>query len=319
MSVIASILGIIIGGAMVIYGADRLTEGSVALARRLKMSEMVIGLTIVAFGTSMPEFVISLVSGIKGSADLAVGNIVGSNIFNTLMIVGMSALVCPITIARTTIKKDIPFTVIASIIMIILCYGNGWSNTTGSQLTAIDGFILLFLFVAFMFITLKSNHNTPQNTDKIKENTTLTRTVIYIIEGLMLLIVGSEIFVNSAKEIALSLNVSESVIGLTIVACGTSLPELATSVVAAKKGRSELAIGNVLGSNVFNILWILGFTSLICPLNIQGMNITDFAVMLGSILLVWLFAFTSYKIKRWEGAVLVTIFLLYTIYLIIKA
>ncbi len=314
MSVIASILGIIIGGAMVIYGADRLTEGSVALARRLKMSEMVIGLTIVAFGTSMPEFVISLVSGIKGSADIAVGNIVGSNIFNTLMIVGMSALVCPITIARTTVKRDIPFTVLASILMI-----NVWSYTKGSQLTAIDGSILLLLFTAFMFITFKGNSNSIQNNGEIKKNITLFHTIIYIILGLILLIGGSEIFVSYAKKIALSLNVSESVIGLTIVACGTSLPELATSVVAAKKGRSELAIGNVLGSNVFNILWILGFTSLICPLNIQGMNITDFAVMLGSILLVWLFAFTSYKIKRWEGAVLVTIFLLYTIYLIIKA
>ena len=314
MSVIASILGIIIGGAMVIYGADRLTEGSVALARRLKMSEMVIGLTIVAFGTSMPEFVISLVSGIKGSADIAVGNIVGSNIFNTLMIVGMSALVCPITIARTTVKRDIPFTVLASILMI-----NVWSYTKGSQLTAIDGSILLLLFAAFMFITFKGNSNSIQNNGEIKKNTILFHTIIYIILGLILLIGGSEIFVSCAKKIALSLNVSESVIGLTIVACGTSLPELATSVVAAKKGRSELAIGNVIGSNVFNILWILGFTSLICPLNIRGMNITDFAVMLGSILLVWLFAFTSYKIKRWEGAVLVTIFLLYTIYLIIKA
>ena len=287
-----------------LVGADRLTEGASSLARRFGVPEMVIGLTIVACGTSAPEFFVSLMSALNGTPDMAVGNVVGSNIMNTMLIVGCAAMVAPMVISPSTVKKDIPFSVGASFLLVLLA-------SFDSAISRLDGIILLVAFAVFMGYTLYQAKGNGNVNDNDNENLPLTThyspltSIIWILLGLAGLVFGSNLFVDSASSVAAELGVSESVIGLTIVAGGTSLPELATSVVAARKGQSAIAIGNVIGSNVFNILLILGATATISPLQMEGITLVDIGVMLGSITLVWLFSFTRYTVERWEGAVLV--------------
>lgn len=301
---ILNILFIVIGIVLVLWGADRLTDGAVAVAEKMKMPQIVIGLTIVAMGTSMPEFCVSLISALKGTSDLAVGNIVGSNIFNTLLIVGVSALVAPMSIMKTTVRKDIPFALVASALLLIMCLDG--------DISRIDAAILFVMFLIFMYITLRGAK--AQGTDveeKEKKPMPTWLSVVWILVGLACLIGGSNLFVDGATAVATKLGVSEAFIGLTIVAGGTSLPELATSVVSARKGNSGIAIGNVLGSNVFNILAILGLTGVISPMTLKGITMTDLSMMVISIILIWLFSFTKYKIERWEGAILTAVFVGY--------
>ena len=299
---------IIIGVAMVLKGADFLTEGAAALARRVNIPEIVIGLTIVAAGTSAPELFVSLVSALKGTPDLAVGNVVGSNTMNCMLIVGCAAMVAPMTISRSTVKKDIPFAVGASVLLMLLALN--------SFLGRFDGILLLAGFVSFMVYSLRQakNGQGDATTEEKQQNPWLS--VLYIVLGLVGLVIGSNLFVDHASSLALALGISEGVVGLTVVAGGTSLPELATSVVAARKGQSAIAIGNVIGSNVFNILLILGLTATISPLQIEGITTIDMAVMLISVTLVWLFSFTRYTVERWEGAALVGGYLVYLAWLI---
>ena len=300
---VLDVLYIIIGVTLVLVGADRLTEGASALARRFGVPEIVIGLTIVACGTSMPEFFVSLMSALNGTPDMAVGNVVGSNIMNTMLIVGCAAMVAPMVISPSTVKKDIPFSVGASILLVMLAID--------SVIGRIDGIVLLVGFAVFMAYTLwQAKREKTESADTVRQQNPWL-SVLYIALGLAGLVFGSNLFVDSASSVATSLGVSESVIGLTIVAGGTSLPELATSVVAARKGQSAIAIGNVIGSNVFNILLILGATAAISPLQMEGITLVDIGVMLGSITLVWLFSFTRYTVERWEGALLVLGFLSY--------
>ncbi|MBQ8152264.1 MAG: calcium/sodium antiporter [Prevotella sp.] len=294
---------IIAGVAMVLYGADRLTEGASALARRMNVPEIIIGLTIVAAGTSAPELFVSLVSALKGTSGMAIGNVVGSNTMNAMLIVGCAAMVAPMTISKSTVRKDIPFAVFASVLLPLLALD--------SFLGRIDGVILLAGFAAFMYYTLlqaKGGKAEPA-TDIKTVNPWMSAFFVFL--GLALLVIGSNIFVDSASRVAYSLGISEGVVGLTIVAGGTSLPELATSVVAARKGQSAIAIGNVIGSNVFNILMILGLTATISPMQIQGITMIDFSLMLGSVVLVWLFSRTKYTVERWEGLLLVVGYLVY--------
>lgn len=311
---ILNVLFILVGIVLVLWGADRLTDGAVAVAEKMKMPQIVIGLTIVAMGTSMPEFCVSLVSALKGTTDLAVGNIVGSNIFNTLLIVGVSAWVAPMIILKSTVRKDIPFALFASVILLIMCLDGNISR--------LDAGILFVLFLVFMYVTLKGtktkDDDTTAKTDSIEDNKKPMATwlsIVWIIVGLACLIGGSNLFVEGATKVAEHIGVSEAVIGLTIVAGGTSLPELATSVVSARKGNSGIAIGNVLGSNVFNILAILGVTGVITPMHLQGITMLDLSMMVFSTLLVWLFSFTKYKIARWEGVVLTIVFIGYMVVL----
>lgn len=311
---ILNVLFILVGIVLVLWGADRLTDGAVAVAEKMKMPQIVIGLTIVAMGTSMPEFCVSLVSALKGTTDLAVGNIVGSNIFNTLLIVGVSAWVAPMTILKSTVRKDIPFALFASVILLIMCLDGNISR--------LDAGILFVLFLVFMYVTLKGAKTKEDDTtakiesieDK-KKPMAVWLSIVWIIVGLACLIGGSNLFVEGATKVAEHIGVSEAVIGLTIVAGGTSLPELATSVVSARKGNSGIAIGNVLGSNVFNILAILGVTGVITPMHLQGITMLDLSMMVFSTLLVWLFSFTKYKIARWEGVVLTIVFIGYMVVL----
>ncbi|MBQ8487928.1 MAG: calcium/sodium antiporter [Prevotella sp.] len=308
---VADFLFIIIGVVLVLWGADRLTEGASALARRMRVPEIVIGLTIVAAGTSAPELFVSMASALKGTPDMAVGNVVGSNIFNTLLIVGCSALVAPMVIAPSTVKKDVPFAVIASLLLL-------GAILVGSDISRIDGVVLLGGFAVFMAYTFRVAYQKKDDTEAetSAKSASIWLNVIFVLAGLACLVFGSDLFVESASSVARQLDVSEGVIGLTIVAGGTSLPELATSVVAARKGQSAIAIGNVIGSNVFNILLILGVTATISPMPVEGITVVDLMVMLVSVLMVWAFAYTKYTVARWEGAVLVAVFLGYISWLL---
>ena len=305
---------IILGIVLVLKGADWLTEGAASLARRFNVPEIVIGLTIVAAGTSAPELFVSVASALQDTPDLAVGNVVGSNIMNTLLIVGVTAVVAPMTISRATVAKDIPFSAVASLLLIVLCLDTFASiDIAGNMISRIDGFIMLAGFTLFMVYTFSVAKSSPSaDNAHDKAVTPVWKSLLFIVIGLACLVVGSDVFVGSASSVAEQLGVSQSVIGLTIVAGGTSLPELATSVVAARKGQSAIAIGNVIGSNVFNILLILGVTSVICPMQIGGITIVDMGVMLLSVLLVWLFSFTRYTVEKWEGVVLTLIYVAYT-------
>lgn len=318
-------LWIVVGVVLVLWGADRLTEGAVAVAERLRVPQIVIGLTIVALGTSMPELCVSVVSALKGTPDLAVGNVVGSNIFNALLIVGVAALVAPMTILRSTVFKDVPCALVASVVLLMMCQ-NDW------VITRLDGAILFVFFLVFMRLTIKGATSAQPVQGEPTQGQTAQEAAadeasakqpmkgwlagLWMVVGLAALIGGSNLFVGGATEVARALSVSDAVIGLTIVAGGTSLPELATSVVAAKKGNSGIAIGNVLGSNVLNILFILGLTGMISPMHIEGITNVDLYMMLVSTIMIWFFSFTKYTIERWEGAVLVLTFGGYMWYLL---
>ena len=318
---------IILGIVLVIWGADRLTEGASGIARGFHIPEIIIGLTIVAAGTSAPELFVSLVSAFKQTPDLAVGNIIGSNIFNTMLIVGCSAAVAPMAISPSTVKKDIPFAVAASMLLFILCFDDMDSpHLWGNELSRSDGCVMLLGFASFMIYTFMEARKSGQIQKKEEylgetvqkepaDYGRIWRNVGWMIVGLACLIYGSNIFVDGATYIANRFGVRQSVIGLTIVAGGTSLPELATSVVAAYKGKASLAIGNAIGSNVFNILMILGITATVCPMRIMGITIIDLTMMLVSIGLLWIFAYTKYFVSRSEGILLILGFLVYMCWL----
>ena len=362
-SMAINIVLLVLGVIIVLKGADWLTDGAVNIATRFGVSQMVIGLTIVAMGTSMPEFCVSMVSALKGTPDLAVGNVVGSNTLNTLLIVGCSALVAPIMVKRSSVKRDIPFAVVASLLMLLFCLDGAIGR--------VDAAVLFAGFCLFMFVTLKyaktteehaaavatsgaamataaaastSVSETPTSQTSAPEastsqpssseasssetsaqeasqasGTSMLKAVVMLVVGLLCLIAGSNMFVDNASFVASSLGVSDAVIGLTIVAGGTSMPELATSMVSAKKGNSDIAIGNVIGSNVFNILMIIGITGLVKPMHIAGITTLDLIMMLASMLLMWFFCRTTYKVKRWEGAVLTIIYLANLTWLIMNA
>ena len=319
-----NIFFIIIGVTLVIWGADRLTDGAASLARGLHVPEIVIGLTILAAGTSAPELFVSLVSALKGTPDLAVGNVIGSNIFNAMLIVGCSAAVAPMAISHSTVRKDIPFALVASVLLFLLCFDDMDSpHLWGNEISRSDGMILLVVFAAFMIYTFnkaRKDGMMPDEDDDDEEKKPLDKkmvwkNVLWMVVGLVCLIYGSNLFVDAASYVAYRFGVRQSVVGLTVVAGGTSLPELATSVVAARKGQSALAIGNAIGSNVFNILLILGTTAVICPMRIMGINIIDLSMMIISMGLLWLFAYTKYMVSRREGFLLIGGFLVYMAWL----
>ena len=306
-----SIVYIIIGAVLVLWGADRLTDGATVLAQRLHIPQIVIGLTIVAMGTSMPEFFVSLMSALKGTSDLAVGNIIGSNVFNTLAIVGITALVAPMTISRSTVQKDMPFAIVASLLLLLM--------SLDLEISRWEAAVLFLGFIFFMVYTVRIGmKNGDENVLQMQPMPTW-KMIGLLLLGMACLIGGSDIFVIGAKDMAKALGVSDAIIGLTIVACGTSLPELATSIVAARKGRSAIAIGNVIGSNVFNILMIIGATGIIMPMNILGLTIVDYSVMMGGIVLLWFFSYTKFTVERWEGAILTLGFIAYMTWLVIRA
>ena len=297
---------LIAGLVLILFGANYLVDGSSSVARRFGLSEFVIGLTIVGIGTSTPEMVVSFMSAFQGKADMAIGNIVGSNIFNTMLILGVTAIICPITITRNALRRDIPLNIIVTMLLIVLgmnatLFGIG----EGNVLSRVDGAILLAIFAWYMWSSFK-NDSADDESEDIKSYS-LGVSVLLIIGGLAALVIGGRLFVNAATEIARLFGVSDKFIAITVMAAGTSMPELATSVVAAIKGRGQLALGNVVGSNISNILLILGGSALIHPLSFGGMTTVDLAVCLGCTLFILLSAatFKRKQLDKIEGAILV--------------
>lgn len=315
---------LVVGIALVLLGADKLTDGATGLARRFDVPEMVIGLTVVAFGTSLPEFVTSFTSVLKGSSGLSIGNIVGSNTFNALMIVGCSALASPLVVSKSTVRKDIPFAILATLILIVVSSDAALDGGRFANLISrADGLTLVGFFAVFMSYTFSmarekgSADGQPQAPRAAPMS--YGRIFLYIVCGLAGLVFGGSLFVDAATEIALGLGVSETVVGLTLVAAGTSLPELATSIVAARKGSSAIAIGNVVGSNIFNVFFVTGFCAAVSPMSAGSLSCPDLGFMLLSILMLWCFSCTKRTVERWEGGVLVAAYLVYVAYLIRQA
>lgn len=310
---------LLIGGLLLILvGANALTDGAASVAKRFNISSLVIGLTIVAFGTSAPELTVSAVSALKGSSDIAIGNVVGSNIFNALMIVGCTAAIVPISVTKGTLSKEIPLCMLASIVLFICANDVLINGASQNSISSSDGMLLLCFFAIFLGYTFAIAHNGGENGETIKIMP-IWKASLFIISGLAGLIYGGQFFVDGASGIARGLGVSESIIGLTLVAGGTSLPELATSVVAALKKNPEMAIGNVIGSNLFNIFLVLGCSATITPMNIQGITNLDLGVLIGSCVLLYIFGlfFQKRTITRPEGTLLIACYIAYITYLII--
>ncbi|AVM52901.1 cation:H+ antiporter [Bacteroides zoogleoformans] len=317
-----SILLLIGGLLLILLGANGLTDGSASVAKRFRIPNIVIGLTVVAFGTSTPELAVSVSSALKGSADLAIGNVVGSNQFNTLMIVGCTALFAPIAVTRNTLVKEIPLCILSSVVLLVCANDILLDGESSNVISVTDGLVLLCFFAIFLSYTfaIARSGNEGGEEEEIKQ-LPVWKSVLYILGGLAGLILGGNFFVEGAGSIARSMGVSESVIGLTLVAGGTSLPELATSIVAALKKNPEIAIGNVIGSNLFNIFFVLGCSASITPLHLGGINNMDLLVLTASGILLWLVGvfFGKRTITRTEGSLMVLCYIAYTAVLVYNA
>lgn len=307
---------LIAGLLLILLGANYLVDGASSIAKRFGLSEFIIGVTIVGIGTSAPEMVVSFMSAIQGKADMAIGNIVGSNIFNTAMILGVTALIAPLTITRSNLRKDIPLNIIVTILLIALGMNFTITGLGKDLLSRIDGAILLGIFVWYLWSSFRSDSADDED-EPIKQHS-IAISMLMITGGLAGLIFGGRLFVNSATEIARMFGVSDKFIAITVMAAGTSMPELATCVVAAIKGRGQLALGNILGSNISNILLILGGSAIISPLSFTGMTMADLGTVLGCSLFILLSAwlFKKKSLDRVEGAVLLLIEAGYMWYLI---
>lgn len=314
-----NVILLIVGLALILVGANYLTDGSAALARRFKLSEFIVGLTVVAIGTSTPELVVSVVSALHGSGEMAIGNVTGSNLFNGLLILGVSTLIRPVPLTSDNIKKDIPLGILASIVLLVICcdvlLGSDLYNNIGRD----EGIILLLLFVVFISYTVFSA-KAPEGEEvvEVQKQTPMWLIIIMIVGGLAALVFGGNLFQTSAVEVARALGVSESVIAITLLAGGTSLPELAASVVSALKGKAEMAMGNVLGSNISNIFLVLGASATITPLSLGGITMVDLLTVLGASILLWItaFSFKRNKIDRPEAVILILAYFVYIGYMI---
>ena len=327
----------LIGGfVLLIVGADVFVEGSSAIAKLFKIPAIIIGLTVVAFGTSMPEASVSISAALSGSNDIAVSNVIGSNIFNMLVVLGASALILPVRSNKTAIKKEIPFSIIITAVLGgILCFGMKFAEDaapessllekiSGASFTLgyIGGVILLVLFALYMYWqiagALKSIRSGKVEELEDGKKVAPFMAVEMVILGIVGIIIGGDLVVDNATVIAQNLGMSDTFIGLTIVAVGTSLPELVTSIVAAKKGESDLALGNVIGSNIFNIIFILCFSSLISPMTVDIASIYDIIVLIGISVVGWIFAKTKKTVSRIEGAVMLGIYAIYFVYILLR-
>ena len=315
-----NILLLLVGLGLIVLGADWLVDGASAIARKAGVSEFVIGLTIVGFGTSCPELVVSLTGAIQGNADIAIGNVAGSNIFNAFFILGLTALLMPVSMTDANRKRDIPITLFVSLLL-ICC---GMSKTifglgTADSISRMEGTAFLLIFSGYLWYCFKFDSKEQTETGEQKQMR-LTPAIFAVATGLAGLIFGGELFVNSATSVAHSIGVSDKFIAITVLAGGTSFPELATCIVAAVKHKDQLALGNILGSNVFNILLILGCSSIITPLSFAGMNLVDATALIVSCIMLLLWAYTGKKcrIDRWEGALMLIAFAAYYCYLFVK-
>lgn len=312
-----TIILLLAGLGLIVLGADWLVDGASAIARKAGVSEFVIGLTIVGFGTSCPELVVSLTGAIQGNADISIGNVIGSNIFNALFILGITAVILPVSMTDENRKRDIPVTLAVSVILVL----SGMSKTlfgigATDAMTRVEGIGFLILFAAYLYFCFKFDSKDQTYMPEQKQMK-LPMAIFAVTAGLAGLIFGGDLFVDSATELAKRLGVSDKFIAITILAGGTSFPELATCIVAAARHKDQLALGNILGSNVFNILLILGCSSVITPLSFGGMSLVDAGILILSclLLLLWAYSGSKCRIDRWEGALMLLVFAAYYCYL----
>ena len=313
------VIYIIIGLALVLVGAHILTEGAAAVAEKFRISEFVIGLTIVAVGTSMPEFVVSSAAVVQGSSDMAIGNVVGSNVFNVFLILGLCAVVSPLPFTRNNIRFDIPLAFLASVMFFVtaldVMFGLGEVNRIGR----VEGVVMFLCYIAVVIWSIRSSKQDEQEV-AAEPRMKMWIALLAIVGGLAALVIGSRLFVDGASAVARALGVSDALIAITLVACGTSLPELASSLVSVAKGQKGMALGNVLGSNLFNILFILGGCSMITPLTLGDIDIVDISMVVLSAVIPFIFAFTfkGRQLDRKEGVAMVAIYIGYVAWLISK-
>lgn len=327
---------LLLGFILLVKGADYFVDGSSSIAKKLKIPSLIIGLTIVAFGTSAPEAAVSITASMNGQNGMAIGNVIGSNIFNLLMVIGASGIIKPLLVEKSMLSKEFPFTLLVSILLVVFCadtliFGNS-INTIGR----IDGLILLALFAVFLYSLIHSAlKNRKENISEletsidievaevdviaVEKNNSMIKSVLVSIVGIAAIIFGGNLVVNSASSIASSFGVSDQLIGLTIVSIGTSLPEFVTSIIAARKGESDLALGNVIGSNIFNILFVIGASAIISPMTVDPKLLIDGAIMILSTILVYFYSFRKNNISKFESLSLLILYFGYMGYLIFTA
>lgn len=322
--ILVPVISLIIGFALLVKGADYFVEGASSIAKQLHIPSIVIGLTIVAFGTSAPELAVSISAALKGSNDIAIGNVVGSNMFNLLMVIGFSAAITPFAVEKSMIKRDYPLSVFAAALLGILSLDTILFRANEMMLGRVDGIILLICFAGFMYLTVKTALKEREELKKVHEEEvenmsySMGKSILISLVGLAGIIIGGNLSVDGAKEIARFFGLSEALIGLTIVAIGTSLPELVTSIVAAKKGESDIALGNVVGSNIFNVFLILGTSATILPMQVSSSYIYDISILIIVSVLVFLPIAKTKKVGRPMGIALILIYVAYTAYLIMR-
>lgn len=317
MLLVLDIALIIVGLVLILFGSDWLVEGASGIARKYGISEFIIGMTIVGIGTSMPELVSSLIAAVGGHGDMALGNVTGSNICNILLILGVTALISPIGFTKSNIRKDIPFAAVLSLFLIVMLY-NGFGLFEGAWgISRVDALFLLLIFVVFMIDSFRSSKSGVEEAPDNGKPMPMGKALLLIVAGLAGLIFGGRMFVDNTVSIAEYFHVSEAFISITLMAVGTSLPELATCVVAAMKGKNQLALGNVIGSNVFNISLIIGTSAVISPFEIQTISAVDMAMAFLSVVMLWMAAFTfkRYRLDRIEGVVFLLAYVGYIAYL----
>ena len=315
--IFVSLLKLILGFALLVKGADIFVDGASSVAKKMRIPAFVIGLTIVAFGTSAPELAVSITAAMKGSNDIAIGNVVGSNIFNTLVVLGASAAITPIVVEKGIIKKDYPLSIFAAVLLGILSLDTILFKKAEMSLGRMDGIILLIAFAGFMYMTVKAGLENRTEEEEV-EAMPMMKALIFIVLGLVGIVIGGDVSVEGAKEIARFFGLSEAIIGLTIVALGTSLPELVTSVIAARKGESDIAVGNVIGSNIFNVFLILGVSATILPMTISSTYLYDMIMLIAVMVLTYLPIAKTKKVSRGMGITMVLVYVVYTAYLIMR-
>ncbi|MGD6834144.1 calcium/sodium antiporter [Sutcliffiella halmapala] len=311
---------LVVGFALLIKGADFFVEGASKIASILRVSPLLIGLTIVAFGTSAPEATVSILAAMEGNADVALGNVIGSNIFNITFVVGVTALIFPLLVESNTIRKEIPFTLLGSVVLLVVISDIALQGLNSNLITRSDGLIFLLIFTVFMYYIFEvaRNNREQSKAEDIVEKSPWMKNAIRTVLGLAAIIFGGDLVVRNTSEIAVSLGMSETLVGLTIVAVGTSLPELVTSVTAAVKKQSEIALGNIVGSNIFNILFVLGASSVIAPLPVNDKIFADIFILLFLTVVLLIFSRTRYRIGKIEGSILAIAYVIYLIFIILR-
>ena len=311
MNLFVTFILLIIGFVLLVKGSDIFVDGSVSVAKLLHVPAVIIGLTIVSMGTSAPEAAVSITAGIKGSNEIAISNLVGSNVFNMLCVAGVSALITPFLIDKTVLKRDFPLSIAVMALATVMAF-------TGRTVTRIEGIILFVIFVAYIAYLIRNAIKNREKSNNNKKPMSPVKSVLFILIGLAAIVGGGQLVGESAKVIAKTFGMSETLIGVTIVAIGTSLPELVTSIVAAYKGQSEIAIGNVVGSNIFNIAFILGMSSSFTPIAVVNEALIDNIVMMAVNAIGFVFCLTGKRLNRVEGAVMIGIYVLYTVFLLLR-